>query len=57
MSTSEAEVSQGNETMTETLRNFDNDSSVRDREAVLIDPRQNENEMQVWTQRVTNNTN
>ena len=43
--------------MTETLSNFDNASSVRDREAVLIDPTQNENKMQVWTQRVTDNTN
>ena len=39
--------------MMETLSNFDNVSSVRDREAVLIDPTQNENELQVWTQRVT----
>ena len=43
--------------MIETLSNFDNVSSVRDREAVLIDPTQNENEIQVWTQRVTNYTN
>ena len=40
----------------ETLSKFDNVSSVRDRETVLIDPTQNENEMQVWMQRVTNNT-
>ena len=43
--------------MIETPGNFDNISSVRDREAVLIDPTQNENEMQVWTQRVTDNLN
>ena len=42
--------------MMETLSNFDNVSSVRDREAVLIDPIQNENELQVWTQRETDNT-
>ena len=57
MSASQAEASHGNETMIETLSNFDNVSSVRDREAVLIDPTQNENEMQEWTQRVTDNTN
>ena len=57
LSASEAEASQGNETMIETLSNFDNVSSVRSREAVLIDHTQNENEMQVWTQRVTDNTN
>ena len=56
LSASEAEASQGTETMIETLCNFDNVSSVRDKEAVLIDPTQNENEMQVWTQRVTDNT-
>ena len=43
--------------MIETLSNFDNVSSVRDREDVLIDPTQNEKEMQVWTQRVTHNSN
>ena len=39
--------------MMETLSNFDNVSSVRDRKAVLFDPTQTENELQVWTQRVT----
>ena len=53
---SETEASQGTETMIETLCNFDNVSSVRDREAVSIDPTQNENELQVRTQRVTDNT-
>ena len=38
LSASEAETSQGVETMIETLSKFDNVSSVRDREAVLIDP-------------------
>ena len=51
---SEAEASHGIETMIETLSNFD---TVRDKEAVLIDPTQNENEMQVWTRRETDNTN
>ena len=55
ISDSEAEASRSIETMTETLSNFDNVSSVRNREAVLIDTTQNENEMQVWTQRVTDN--
>ena len=43
--------------MIETLSNFDNVNSVKDRKAVLIDTSQNENEMQVWTQRVIDNTN
>ena len=42
--------------MIESLSNLDNVSSVTDREAVLNDPTQNENEMQVWTQGVTDNT-
>ena len=41
LSASEAEASQGNETMIETLCIFDNVSSVRDRETVLNDPTQN----------------
>ena len=53
ISASEAVASQGNVTMTERLSTFDNVSSVRDGEAVLTDSTQNENEMQVWTQRVT----
>ena len=53
----EAEASQGIETLIETLGNFDYVSSVRSREAALIDTTQKENEMQVWTQRVTDNTN
>ena len=56
MITSEAEASQGYETIIETLSNFDV-SSVRNKEAVLIDTTQNKKEMQVWTQRVTDNTN
>ena len=39
--------------MIETLSIFDNVSSVRGREAALVDPTQNENEMQVWTQKIT----
>ena len=57
MSASEAKASQGNETMIETLSSYDNVSSLRDREAALVDPAQNENEMQIWTQIVTDNTN
>ena len=57
LSASEAEAPQGIETMIETLSNFDNVGSVRDKGAVLIDPTQNEAEIQVWTQRVTDNLN
>ena len=56
LSASEAEASQGNETMMETFSNVDNFSSVRDMGAVLIDPTQNGNEMQMWTRRVTDKT-
>ena len=55
MSASEAESS-GYETMIETLSNLNNVSSIRNREAGLIDPTQNENGMQVWAQRVADNT-
>ena len=53
----EAEASQGIENLIETLGNFDYVSSVRNREAALVDTTQKENEMQMWTQRVTDNTN
>ena len=56
LSASEAEASQGNETMMKTFSNVDNFSSVRDMEAVVIDPTQNGNEMQMSTQRVTDKT-
>ena len=39
--------------MIETPCNFDDVSSVRNREAALVDDTQSENEMQVRTQRVT----
>ena len=57
MRASEAEASQDNETLIETRSNIDNVSSVRYKEAVLIDPTQNENEVQAWTQTVTCDTN
>ena len=57
MSTSEIETSQGNGTVIETLSNFENVSSVRDDEAVLNSGTQNENEMQIWTQRISDKTN
>ena len=57
MSTSEIETSQGNETVIETLSNFENVSSVRDEEIALDRGTQNENEMQIWTQRITDKTN
>ena len=57
MSTSEIETSQGNETVIETLINFENVSSVRDEEIALDSGTQNENEMQIWTQRISDKTN
>ena len=57
MSASEAEASKCIQTIIATLSDVDNVSSVRDRESVLIDSTENENEVQVWTQRVTDNTN
>ena len=57
LSASEVETSQGNATVIETLSNFENVSSVRDEEAALDSGTQNENEMQIWTQRITDKTN
>ena len=57
LSASEIETSQGNETVIETLSNFENVSSVRDEEVTLDSGTQNENEMQIWTQRITDKTN
>ena len=57
MSASEIETSQGNETVIETLSNFESVSSVRDEETALDSGKQNENEMQVWTQRIADKTN
>ena len=57
LSTSEIETSQGNETVIETLCNFENVSSVRDEELALYSGTQNENEMQIWTQRISDKTN
>ena len=57
MSTSEIETSQGNETVIETLSNFGNVSSFRNDGAVLVSGTQNENEMQIWTQRISDKTN
>ena len=53
LSTSERETSQGNETIIETLSNFENVSSVRDEETALTSGSQNENEMQISTQRIS----
>ena len=39
------------------LSNFENVSSVRDEEIALDSGTQNENEMQIWTQRITDKTN
>ena len=57
ISASEAEVSQSNETMIETVSKFDNVSSVRCRETVCFDATQNDNEMQMWTQKMEIKTN
>ena len=57
LSASEIETSQGNETVIETLSNFENVSSVRDEKTALESGTQNENEMQIWTQRLTDKTN
>ena len=43
LSTSEVETSQGNETVIETLSNFENVSSVRDEETALDSGTQNGN--------------
>ena len=57
MSTSEIETSRGNETVIETLSIFENVSSVRDEEIALDSGTQNESEMQIWTQRISDKTN
>ena len=57
LSASEIEPSQGNETVIEILSNFENVSSVRDEEIALDGGTQNENELQIWTQRITDKTN
>ena len=56
LSASEIETSQGNETVIETLSNFENVSSVSGEEIALDSGTQNENEMQIWTQRITDKT-
>ena len=57
LGTSEIETSQGNETVIGTLSNFENVSSVRDEELALDSGTQNENEMQLWNQRISDKTN
>ena len=57
LSTSEIETSQSNETVIETLSNFENVSSIRDEEIALDSGTQNENEMQFWIQRISDKTN
>ena len=53
---SEIETSQGNEVNIETLSNFENTNSVSDEETTLVDGSRNENEMQAWTQRISDKT-
>ena len=57
LSTSEIETSQGNENVIETLGYFENVSSVRDEEIALDSGTQNEDEGQIWTQRISDETN
>ena len=57
LSASEIETSQGNETVIETLGNFENVGSVRNEEIALDSGTQNENEMQIRTQRISDKTN
>ena len=57
LSTSEIETSQGNETVIEILSNFENVISVRDEEIALDSGTQNEKEMQIWTQSISDKTN
>ena len=57
LSTSEIETSQGNETVIETSSNFGNVSSIRNEEIALDSGTQSENEMQIWTQRISDKTN
>ena len=56
LTASEVGTSQGNETIIETLSNFENDSSVRKGEPALASGSQNEEEIQVRTQRITEKT-
>ena len=56
LSASEIETSQGNEVNIETLSNFENTNSVRDEETTLVGGSRNENEMQAWTQRISDKT-
>ena len=53
LSASEIETSQGNETTIETLINFEILGSIREGETALVSGSQNQDEMQVWTQRIT----
>ena len=57
LSASEVGTSQGNETIIETLSNFENVSSVREEGPALASGSQNEDEIQVRTQRMTEKTN
>ena len=54
--TSEVETSQGNGTTIETLSNFENVDTVREGKTTLVSGSQNEDERQVWTQRITEKT-
>ena len=57
LSTSEIETSKGNETVIETLSNFENVTSTRNEEIALDSGTQNGNEMQICTQRISDKTN
>ena len=50
-------TSQDNENIIENLSNFENVNTVREGETALVRGSQNEDEIQVWTQRITDMTN
>ena len=57
MSASESETSKNNETIIETPSKFANVGSAREGETALVSGSQNEDDVQVWTQRLTEKTN
>ena len=57
LSASEVGTSQDNENIIENLSNFENVNTVREGETALVRGSQNEDEIQVWTQRITDMTN
>ena len=56
LSASEVETSEGNEKTIDSLSNFENVRSVSEGETALVGGSQNEDEMQEWTQKITEKT-